>query len=407
MSMLREQNANLDEYAHLMEDRDFRVIYLDGHIYSYFPLGVSIVSIPYVWTVDQIFDLRYSTDFATYLAEHFPDQRLAKIEKIAASIISTLTAVLFFMLASSRLSRLRAALLTLIFALLTPMLSTASRALWQHGLSALCLILVLWFLIRPIRGGWQIFLAGALLGFSYVVRPTNSLPVAFLTLYIFFNYRRDLLPWVVGLSIPLLLLVFHGVQTFHSILPPYYLPQRLGLNSDFFNALFGNLVSPNRGLFTTTPVLLFSMYGMYLQIKNGRINLKNVDLYLAVILLAHWITISSFDNWPGGWSLGPRFFTDVTPYLAWFLIPVFEENHLWSLSWWRIVFGAAVLISGFTHVRYVTSEYPMFWNEKPESIVHYPQRAWDFTDLQVLRGTCEDKLEGPAPLCWFYSGESK
>ena len=40
MSMLREQNADLDEYAHLMEDWDFRVVYLDDHIYSYFPLGV-------------------------------------------------------------------------------------------------------------------------------------------------------------------------------------------------------------------------------------------------------------------------------------------------------------------------------------------------------------------------------
>jgi hypothetical protein len=77
------------------------------------------------------------------------------------------------------------------------------------------------------------------------------------------------------------------------------------------------------------------------------------------------------------------------------------------LRWWRIVFSAAILLSGLTHFRYVTSDYPMFWNEKPESIVHQPQRAWDFTELQVLRGTCKDKLEGPAPLCWFYSGESQ
>jgi hypothetical protein len=407
MSMLREQNANLDEYAHLMEDRDFRVIYLDGHIQSYFPLGVSIVSVPYVWAVDQVFDLRYPTDFATYLAEHFPDQRLAKIEKVAASIISALISIVLFALAALHLGRLRAALLTLIFAFLTPMLSTASRALWQHGLSALCLVLVLWLLIRPTKGWWQIFLAGVLLGFSYVVRPTNSLSVAFLTLYILLNHRRNFLPWAIGLAIPLSLLAFYGMQTFHSILPPYYLPQRLGANSDFFNALLGNLISPNRGLFTTTPILLFSVFGIYLNIKNKRMNLKNIEPYLAVILLAHWITISSFDNWSGGWSLGPRFFTDVMPYLALFLIPVFEEEYLWKLGWWKGVFGAAILVSGFVHFRYVTSTYPMIWNGKPASIVHEPQRAWDFTDLQVLRGTCEDKLEGPAPLCWFYSGESK
>ena len=169
MSMLREQNANLDEYAHLMEDRDFRVIYLDDHIYSYFPLGVSIVSVPYVWAVDQVFDLRYSTDLATYLVNHFPDQRLAKIEKIAASFISALAAALFFMLVSPRLNRLNSILLALIFSFLTPMLSTASRALWQHGLSALVLTLVLWILLQQPQKKWYFFLAGFMLGFSHVV----------------------------------------------------------------------------------------------------------------------------------------------------------------------------------------------------------------------------------------------
>jgi len=407
MSILREGNADLDEYAHLMEDRDFRVIYLDGHIQSYFPLGVSIISTPYVWMVDQIFDLRYPTDFAAYLAEHFPDQRLAKIEKIAASFISAVTALVFFILAASRLDKRRAAWLTLIFALLTPMLSTASRALWQHGLSALSLTLALWLLLHPTMGKLRIFLAGFLLGFSYVVRPTNSLSIAILTLYILLNHRKEVFSWFLGVLIPISLLVFQGLQTFHSILPPYYLPQRLGANSFFFDALIGNIISPNRGLFTTTPILLFSVWGIFLLIKTGRMSLKNIEPYLALIILAHWITISSFENWTGGWSLGPRFFTDIIPYLAWFLVPVFEEKSLWSQRWWKVIFSVAILLSGFVHFRYASSIYPLIWNGKPVSIVHEPRRAWDFTDLQVLRGTCEDQLEGPAPLCWFSPGEEK
>jgi hypothetical protein len=409
MSMLREKNTNLDEYAHLMENRDFRVIYLDGHIYSYFPLGVSLVSVPYVWVVDQAFNLRYPTDLKTYLANHFPDNRLAKIEKVAASFISAVAAVLFFMLISLQLDRLRSALLTFIFAFLTPMLSTASRALWQHGLSVLCLTLVLWVLFQRNQGKRWLFLTGVMLGFSYVVRPTNSLSVVFLTLYILFNRRKDILSYFAGLLTPLFIFVFHGFQTYHSILPPYYMPQRLGTNSYpyFFNAFWGSLISPNRGLFTTTPIFLFSIFGIYLLTRKHRLGLENIELYMAAILLAHWIIVSSFNNWYGGWSLGPRFFTDMTPYLVYFLIPVFEKSRLWSLFWWKVVFGIAVILSGLVHFRYATSIYPMMWNAKPVTIIQSPKRVWDILDLQVFRGTCRDKVEGRAPLCWFYPGEPK
>jgi hypothetical protein len=391
MSMLREHNADLDEYAHLMEDRDYRVIYLDDHIYSYFPLAIPFISVPYVWAVDKVFDLRYPTDLATYLTDHFPDDRLAKVEKIAASFVSALAAVLFYMLVSLRLDRLRSFLLTLIFAFATPMLSTASRALWQHGLSVLCLTTALWLILRGSLNKWPMFLVGALLGFSYVVRPTNSLSVFFLTLYFLMNHRKNLGFYFAGLFIPLAILVFDGLWVYHSILPPYYLPQRLGDNSHFFSALLGNLISPNRGLFTTTPIFLASIYGIYLAIRNGRMVLNSIEPYLAVILITHWVTISSFDNWYGGWSLGPRFFTDLTPYLAWFLIPVFEEGRLWSFRWWKIVFGT----------------YPFMWNGKPVAIVQAPERVWDLSDLQVLRGTCDNKLEGKAPKCWFEPGTKK
>jgi hypothetical protein len=407
MSMLREHNADLDEYAHLMEDRDFRVVYLDDHIQYYFPLAIPFVSVPYVWVVDKVFDLRYPTDLATYLTDHFPDERLAKIEKIAASLISALAAVLFYLLVSLRLDRLRSSLLALIFAFATPMLSTASRALWQHGLSALCLTTALWLILRGSPNKWPMFLFGALLGFSYVVRPTNSLSVFFLTLYFLMNHRKNLGFYFAGLLIPFAILVFDGLWVYHSILPPYYLPQRLGANLHYFNALLGNLISPNRGLFTTTPIFLVSIYGLYLAVRNGRMVLNSIEPYLAVIVITHWVTISSFDNWYGGWSLGPRFFTDLTPYLAWFLIPVFEAGRLWSLRWWKIVFGTALILSALIHFRYVTSICPFMWNGKPVAIVQAPERVWDLSDLQVLRGTCDDKLEGKAPKCWFDPGAMK
>lgn len=409
MSIIDEGNVNLDEYSHLMEERDFRVIYLDNHIYSYFPLGVPVASVPFVWLVDRIFELRYPVDFKTYLVENFPNQRLAQIEMIIASMISALTTVFFFNLVSIRLDRRRAFWLALLFALCTPMLSTSSRALWQHGLSTLCLTSVLWLLLQKTWDSrtWKFFLAGILLGLSYVIRPTNSVSILFITIFIFMNHRNGFMSYCIGVVLPIMALVSHSIEIYRGILPPYYLPQRLGENSDFLNAFPANLISPNRGLFTSTPIFLFSLFGYYWLYKSGRLSTKSIEPFLAGIVLFHWIAISLLDNWVGGESLGPRFFTDMTPYLSFLLIPILNDERLLSSQLWRIGFVAAIMLSGLVHFRYVTSIYPTIWNEKPTNIVHVPERAWDILDLQVLRGMCKDKLEGAAPHCWIISEEQQ
>jgi hypothetical protein len=408
MSMIHEHDADLDEYAHLMEgDGDFRVVHRNGHIYSYFPLGVSIVSVPYVWAVEKVFDLRNSTDLETYLMNDFPAEWIGRTEMIGASLISALAAVFLYMLVSLQLGRFPALLLTFIFAFATPMLSTASRALWQHGLSVLCLTVVLWLLLRPSRNRWDFLMAGTLLGFSYVTRPTNSLSVLFLTLYILINHRKDLFFYFAGLFLPLGGLVYGSWQLYGTTLPPYYMPQRLEIGPQFFEALAGHLISPNRGIFISTPIFLLSLLGIYLSLKNRGMKLTAIDPYLVAILAAHWVVISSFKYWYGGWTLGPRFFADVAPYFVYFLILVFKESQPWSLKLWKPVFAMLLLTSTLVHFRYVTSSYPFLWNGKPVDLIDAPERIWDTYDLQVLRGTCEDRLEGRAPACWLEPVETK
>ena len=401
MSILREHNVDLDEYAGLMEDGDFRVAYVNGHIYSFFPLAVPVLITPYVWAVDKVFPLFYSTDLATYLSQNFPNEFTAKIEKVAASFIAALSAAVVFLLASSQLNRRRALLVTFIFAFATPMLSTASRALWQHGMSALCLTVVLWSLLQKEQTiGWR-SLAGFLLGISYVVRPTNSISVVLITLYVLYNDRKKFIYYFICVLMPLALLLAHSWLTYDMILPPYYLPQRLGTNPRLLEALLGNLVSPNRGLFISSPILLFSAVGVYLQAKKGQLSLNHIDPYLLLTLIGHWFVISSFEYWDGGWSLGPRFFTDMIPYLVYFLLPVLREIATWRSHRVNGSFAIAMVLSTLIHFRYVTSIYPMMWNTKPVALLDAPERVWDLTDLQMLKGFCADKLEGKAPACWF------
>ncbi|MBN1306144.1 MAG: hypothetical protein JXA13_17025 [Anaerolineales bacterium] len=402
MSILREKNVNLDEYVQLMEDQDYRVFFEDGHIYSYFPLSVPLISVPYFWILEQYFNLRYSIDFSTYLSDYFPNATLARYEMFAASFVSALAAGIFFLMVSRRLSLRQSLLLTFLFAFSTPMLSTASRALWQHGFSVLFLVAAMWLALEPAeKPGWY-FTTGLLLGLSYVIRPTNSIAIVFFSLYLLVNHRKQLAAYGFGLCLPVVALVLNSLLTYQTLLPEYFQPQRLDTNKHFWEGLLANIVSPNRGLFIVSPILLFSLVGIYLQVMGRKMSWRKIDIYLVFIVCLHWIAISSFDNWYGGWSLGPRLFTDMTPFLVYLMIPVLE-GRLLRIRSWQAVFGFLLLFSTLVHFRYATSYYPMMWNGKPTAIVQDPKRVWDVTDLQFLRGYCDDKLEGPAPQCWFES----
>ena len=55
----------------------------------------------------------------------------------------------------------------------------------------------------------------------------------------------------------------------------------------------------------------------------------------AAILPAHWLLISSYEDWAGGHSYGRRCFSDLRPIFVYFLIPVvapFARAGAWRRS---------------------------------------------------------------------------
>ncbi len=405
-SILREGNVNLDEYRSLMNlQLDYRLRVVDGHIYSYYPIATPLLVTPVVWIVNKIYPLFYPTDFYTYLALHAPDSRTAKIEKLIASGIIALSAALMYLVARRYLSTVKSLAVTFIFAFATSVWSTASRALWQHGPSvlflALALLLVLQVRERPAFVPWL----GIILGFSYLIRPTNSLTMAFLGLYILVNFPRRVWQYIAGAAVVLIPYMIENWLTYGNIFPPYsyQLFQRLATPQVFGEGLVGTLISPARGLFVFSTVFLFSIVGVYLIARKRQISISTIDLYLIGVIVAHWIVTSLFEDWGGAWSIGPRYFVDIIPFLTYFLIPVFQGDFLAKPAW-SYALLTTVLVSTLIQLHCSTSIYPFMWNGKPEALVEAPQRKWDWGDLQFLRGFCpNDPLEGRAPACWFGS----
>lgn len=421
-SILQDGDIVLDEYSHLMDlKNDYRVIVVRDHIYSYYPSAIPLLAVPAVWAANIFFPLHYPTDFYTYLKEHKPDQRTAKLEKLIASLICALSAVVMYLIARFYLDTRPSLLLVFIFAFATPMYSTSSRALWQHGPSALALALSLYFLIcseressmaesnktQPNHELRMAMFAAVCLALSYIIRPTNSLSVALLSLYVLINRRKYFVHFMVVMASIFFLFMIHSWTTYGSLLPPYsfQLFNRFGTPSTFINAFAGLLVSPNRGLLIFSPVFFFSFYGIYLLIKEKKFNLTAFEPYLLAIFILHWLLTSTFDQWDGGWTLGPRYMADLAPYLTFFLIPVFGNSNslLKSLSTLpKTILAVSVIVSIMIQGYVSISPYPFWWSGKPESLVQVPSRVWDWSDLLFLRGTCRDNpIEGKAPACWF------
>ena len=205
-----------------------------------------------------------------------------------------LATALMYLIARRSLGTWKSVGIGLIFAFATSMWSTASRALWQHGPSALLLLLALYVTIAGQARSWRILATGMILAFAYLVRPTNSLSFAFFGLYFLVNEPRRIWAYGVGALIVLVPYFADNLANYASLFPPYsfQLFERLATPAAVGEALVGTLVSPNRGLFVFTPVFLFAVYGAQQAVAGGGVRRQNLSLYLGAILVSHWIVTS-------------------------------------------------------------------------------------------------------------------
>lgn len=398
LSLLREGNLDLDEYAPSFQTYRHGLHEHEGHLYNYFPLGPSLAALPLVALVDAGARLaeplgglhpslaafaagwrqRYDATGAVDLDAWNGPQRLF------ASVLVALAGVLMYVLGTTlRLSRPRALLLATAFVFCTPLLSTASRALWQHGPSLLCLTGVLLCLVRARESPRYTAPAGVLLALAYVMRPTNSVSVLLLSLYVLWTHPRHAWRFFAGALTVAVPWVATNLAHYGSVLAPYYAPQRLALSaSRVAEALAGNLVSPGRGLFVFTPLLLLGLWGLVLDVRERAFTRLHGFLLAAVAL--HWVAISTFPHWWAGHSYGPRFFTDMVPFLTFFLVPVVRALGWKTRRALTATFAVLATASLAIHVHGASSRSVYRWNSLPLDVDTHPERLWDWKDPQFL-----------------------
>jgi len=399
VSLLDHGDATLDEYQSIVEARH-RVLtqQIGSHVYTIYPFGTSLMAVPGIVVLRPIaraVERRAPTLWTwldAYQTEHGCRPVAAEpvvalhswTERAIASAFVAATAVILFLIAADELSLPWALVVAIVFAFGTSAWSTASRALWQHAPSMFLLALALYAQVRGARPAW----IGLLLALAYVVRPTNAVPLAAAGAWLLATRPRAIPEFALGAAVVFIPFVVGNDVVYGSWLPPYYKPGFYSRNAFIAEALAGDLVSPNRGLFVFSPVLALSGVGVLLKAAARR--LTALDLSLVACIVLHWIAIAvSNGNWWGGHSYGPRFFADMLPYFSYFVVP--------ALAWMRqttstprtiatAVFAGLAGISVAMHAQGALNRATVVWNGLPVNIDYQPTRVWDWQQPQFLAG---------------------
>jgi hypothetical protein len=272
---------------------------------------------------------------------------------------------------------------TAVFAFGTQVWSTASRTMWMHGPSLLCLTAALLLALRVARTDRGQLALGTVLAVAYFVRPTNAVVFVIFAVWLATRGRSGLLRYawgaaLVGVSFLALDQVVYGRPV-----QPYFSASRVGISGTTVEALLGNLVSPARGLFVFVPVALVCTYGVLL--KRRARSLSSLDVAVATSAVAYWLLVSLFPSWWAGWAYGPRFLTDIAPFLVWFLPPVLVEIR----DRRRVLLGATVavvvVLSIGIQAHGSLQQSAVEWNWKPVDVGVDRGRLWDWSDPQFLR----------------------
>lgn len=349
-AILKHQTLFLDPVARLAAqgrgDTAFWMVRLpDGHIISLYPVVVPVLIAPlYVPAVGYL-HVRGWTDVRL--------DRVARVmEKLSASLVAALSASLLYLLLRRRAAAPVALLLTVAYAFGTTTWVISSQALWQHGMAQLLVIGALLLLTGPCTAPRALG-AGLLLGVIAVNRPPDVILAAALGVYGVFwtgfsvhaGRRRAMVgttALVAGAALPVGLVLLYNLGVAGHIAGGYGLKGRASFfGHDLLSGVAGLLVSPTRGLFVFSPFFLF-LFLAWRHLPRDRAE-RRLTLAMSVAVLLQILVYAKAD-WRSGISWGPRYMTDLLPFLVWMLVPVVATLRGMLRAGFMLAVGVAVAV---------------------------------------------------------------
>ena len=222
-----------------------------------------------------------------------------------------------------------------------------SRTFFSHAWTASLLYLAFECLHRQRERPWHAPLAGFLAGWAVLSEYPAAIVAAILLVDA--AWRRPItrtLSFLAGALPPAGLLLFYDASCFAgpfdlSSAHEWYRPFSKLSSRKFFGFAIPSpatalklLFLPSRGVLVESPFFLF----LPAALAAGAVRARAVRVSMAIVAL-FFVVMCAYENWHGGWSLGPRYLLPVLLFAAWPLAAQSES----SSRTVRILFGAAVV----------------------------------------------------------------
>lgn len=257
-------------------------------------------------------------------------------------------AVLYLCALELGLNRRSSLLAGLVFAFATQAWPY-SRTFFREPLTMLAYLVAFYALLRyrppaPRHWVWPALL-GTAVGIAFTTKQISVaiLPSVLLLVVVYARQRRqepagghlvDLAALLVPLGIILILgRIYHqvtlgGVELFARDITEYATNPQLSTMEPLrlVRAFLGLTVSPYKGLFWYSPVLLLGLVGFFPFLRRHRWE----AIAYALVIGVHWLGYSRYLYWSGGVAWGSRYMLPVIPFLVLLATPVFARlAHDW------------------------------------------------------------------------------
>lgn len=378
-AILENGSIQLDEYKARVIDEHFttgkwKYHEANGHVYYNYPLGTPILAVPFVAIANAL-----GYDMAIESHDHFWQIQIAAILCVVMLLLLRKIALRF-------MDKWSALFWSTAFMFSTSFLSVNGTALWSFHFELLFICLAVLEIIRVEQSegnSVRPLYMGMLLFMAWFTRPA-ALP--FLVAVMFWlAWRRNLrLFAMVGLSSAFLLVVFiaYSMLVHQRWLPLYYDPftwnGAVSQHTMFFK-LKALLFSPFRGLFIYTPILLASFVGLFIP------EVRKSKLYgvMMVWFALHVLMLTRHGNWWGGWSYGPRLFTDALPALIVMFFLTIQHAEKWSRPIAKVFMQGFLVVTlffgAFVHtLQGVYNPETITWNDFPQADLVPDFYAWNW-----------------------------
>lgn len=299
--------------------------YYDGHYYSNKSPGLSFMAVPF-FAVSQMLWARIIPDdpgrqvlFSAYMSTLFT---VGLLSAFLCLLIFYVFHRIFSMSANAAL------LLTVLFGFGTLAFSYGTT-FYSHQPAACCSFLS-FVLAMNIRYGAapRKNVMAALAGFSaasaVVIEPSAIIMLAGVAFcLVSVREGRSYIPlYVLGCVLPLAVLGWYNYVCFGHPLASGYAYSNDMVMGKVEGTLFGLpglkrfhdlLISPYRGLFFSSPVLIMALPGLFIALR--RKQWLSEILFCAMISGVFIMFIACFHAWHGGWAAGPRYLLPAFPWI--------------------------------------------------------------------------------------------